>query len=446
MTMTSADLVNAQAFLSTLNVDGKHLPIEIRSDGFVNAKRIGSVVPADKRFKDYRRLQRTGALMDKICASGGSGTLLPVDLVDVDLSGANGERATWIHPDLAIPYVTWVAPEFELAVSRHIKAFMKVEVTTEQSLAVRELIDQQQEEKLIDPRPDEEENLLQVLGRPKRVEVIPTQHDYDEHKRLLTKYGAERGGYVAITEHGWKTGRVDKTIERRMPAHSKTYKLFLLFHVAPSSNPLRLEEKILKNPRIASHLYRNNDTLRIRRKNEEVTKLEDGYFSERLTRSDFKEIMDQHAAEIESEYNQVELDAEKERTKQRELDLEVAEQEAAKAREVTRQLELQIQLAQMKAEGTQEIAEPEEEEPPVYETQESLDREKREHEAKQAEQLTRQLELQLKLAELQQRKDAAEVKKVAAEDTVETGETETAVTTNFITMTTTLPASPPAND
>ena len=130
----------AESFLSTLlTEDGQQLVIELRSeDGYVNATRIGQALGPSKHFDYYRTNKRTARLLATLASSSG---IAEVELVQTDSHLPNGQRATWIHPDLAIPYVAWAAPAFDLKVSRHIQAFMRGEVTTEQSLAVRDRLE-----------------------------------------------------------------------------------------------------------------------------------------------------------------------------------------------------------------------------------------------------------------------------------------------------------------
>ena len=167
---------------------GRNLTIEIRApDGYLNATGIGHKAAKNRRFKDWERQKTTIELMQQIlksrtsitrenepAASGSlplldphaSGSILPVDpcasegsvssdslsdleapavnpfasLIIRDMNQPNGKRAIWIHPDLAIDFVKWVAPAFKLAVSRHIQSYMRGEVTTEDSQAVAQAI------------------------------------------------------------------------------------------------------------------------------------------------------------------------------------------------------------------------------------------------------------------------------------------------------------------
>ena len=104
--MQSVESAQAQAFLSTLQVDDKSLTIELRADGYVNAKRIGSA-GGGKEFYDFNRLVRTEKLKQHITAATGVEAL-----VDVDLKAGIGNRATWIHPELAPHFARWVLTSF----------------------------------------------------------------------------------------------------------------------------------------------------------------------------------------------------------------------------------------------------------------------------------------------------------------------------------------------
>ena len=97
-------------------------------DGYVNATRIDQAGGTAKRLNRYQDTHRCQELVFNIAATVG----IPAeDVVCYDAHAPVGQRFTWIHPDLAVPYVAWVAPAFELAVSRHMQAYMRGEVTTE---------------------------------------------------------------------------------------------------------------------------------------------------------------------------------------------------------------------------------------------------------------------------------------------------------------------------
>lgn len=133
---------NAVDFLSTLTVGGKQLIIEIRTcDKYVNATRIGQLAGDAKKWAFFERSERCQNLIKQLEIDPARLQKRNLEPVMVDRNKPINERFTWIHPDLVVPYVAWVAPAFELAVSRHIQAFMNGEVTTEQSKAIKTQID-----------------------------------------------------------------------------------------------------------------------------------------------------------------------------------------------------------------------------------------------------------------------------------------------------------------
>lgn len=133
---------SAADFLSTLSIGGQLLTIEIRSgDNYVNATRIGQMAGDAKRWTFFERSDRCRHLITQLGTHLSTVLDCTLELVSIDTHKPVGQRFTWIHPDLAVPYVAWVAPAFELAVSRHIQAFMRGEVTTEQSQEVKAQIE-----------------------------------------------------------------------------------------------------------------------------------------------------------------------------------------------------------------------------------------------------------------------------------------------------------------
>lgn len=93
------------------------------SDGYVNATQLLKAYNLrsgeDKKFKDWIKTDRAKAYVEAVSKRG---LFSPFDLIQ-SRSGKGG--GSWIHPDLAIPFATWLSIEFELQVSDWIQEWMK---------------------------------------------------------------------------------------------------------------------------------------------------------------------------------------------------------------------------------------------------------------------------------------------------------------------------------
>jgi len=92
-------------------------------DGYINATQLlkaHEIATGEKKYlKDWLRTDRAKAYLDEVSRSGEISTL---DLTKTK-SGKGG--GTWIHPDLAVPFATWLSVSFELQVSRWVQEWMR---------------------------------------------------------------------------------------------------------------------------------------------------------------------------------------------------------------------------------------------------------------------------------------------------------------------------------
>ena len=93
------------------------------SDGYVNVTQLLKAhefsTGEKKHLKDWLRTDRAKAYLEEVSRSGEISTL---DLTRTK-SGKGG--GTWVHPDLAVPFATWLSVSFELQVSRWIQEWMR---------------------------------------------------------------------------------------------------------------------------------------------------------------------------------------------------------------------------------------------------------------------------------------------------------------------------------
>jgi len=85
-------------------------------DGYINATAMCKAV--GKQYGDYSRLAATRAFLLELSRSTG----IPVDQLTFTITtGANAERGTWVHPDVAINLGQWCSPKFAVAVSKWVR-------------------------------------------------------------------------------------------------------------------------------------------------------------------------------------------------------------------------------------------------------------------------------------------------------------------------------------
>jgi hypothetical protein len=97
--------------LSSLNI-GEGYNIEHREeDGYIN---VTNLCKADgKKFSNWRRLDKTYAFLKVLSSS----MLIHINELIRYKMGSIHERATWVHPHVAINIAQWISPEFDVKVS-----------------------------------------------------------------------------------------------------------------------------------------------------------------------------------------------------------------------------------------------------------------------------------------------------------------------------------------
>jgi hypothetical protein len=92
------------------------------SDGFVNATQLLKAHQAKtgeiKSLKDWLRTDRANAYVEAVSKRG---EISKLDLIETRKGRFGG---TWIHPDLAIPFATWLSIDFEMQVSDWVREWM----------------------------------------------------------------------------------------------------------------------------------------------------------------------------------------------------------------------------------------------------------------------------------------------------------------------------------
>lgn len=121
-------------FIEALHGDDGNLITQMRtSDGYVNATAMCN--SAGKKWADFVRLESTKKFLEEY------GTVTGVPVTEFIHSKQGGsDQGTWIHPDLAIELAAWCSVKLKAQVILLTKRFMRGEVTTEESKATAECI------------------------------------------------------------------------------------------------------------------------------------------------------------------------------------------------------------------------------------------------------------------------------------------------------------------
>ena len=112
-----------------------------KSDGYVNATQLLKAHKVKtgeiKKFGNWLETDRAKAYIDHVSIDVG---ILSIDLIESRKGGKGGGGGSWIHPDLAVPFATWLSVEFELQVSRWVQEWMATGVNPVKSQLSRDEI------------------------------------------------------------------------------------------------------------------------------------------------------------------------------------------------------------------------------------------------------------------------------------------------------------------
>jgi len=149
------------------NIEYRH------EDGYINVTNLCKA--GGKQFKNWNSIMKTKAFLKVLSSSVG---ISASELIKYK-SGSNSERATWVHPQVAINIAQWISPEFDVKVSGWVYEIMvtgKVDVKN-----TRTYLQLQEENK----------------GHKLRIKVLENKY-LKRHKR--TDYKANNVIYVLATE------------------------------------------------------------------------------------------------------------------------------------------------------------------------------------------------------------------------------------------------------
>ena len=183
------------------NIEYRH------EDGYINVTNLCKA--GGKQFKNWNSIMKTKAFLKVLSSSVG---ISASDLIKYK-SGSNSERATWVHPQVAINIAQWISPEFDVKVSGWVYEIMvtgKVDIKNTKSY-----LQLQEENK----------------GHQLRIKVLENKY-LKRHKR--TDYKANNVIYVLATESSKKNniyilGKASN-LTNRLSGYNKTEEHEVVFY------------------------------------------------------------------------------------------------------------------------------------------------------------------------------------------------------------------------
>jgi hypothetical protein len=140
-TITAEDRARAQALFHSLSGKDGSLITDLRlSDGYVNATRMCRSATlaegVEKNFADFNRLQGTSTYISALATKLGIPTYQFVQV-------GSGGQSTFVHPKLAIHLAQWCSADFAVEVSELVFRYLTGNLTTGESLAAAQEVQQQ---------------------------------------------------------------------------------------------------------------------------------------------------------------------------------------------------------------------------------------------------------------------------------------------------------------
>lgn len=125
-TMMPASTSSTASFVESLfGDDGKMITQMRMCDGFVNATKMCQ--SAGKLWAHFSSLHGTRKFLEELSVEIG------IAIPELIISAHGGHEGTWIHPDVAIELAGWCSVKFKVQVGQLVKRYMRGELTTEES-------------------------------------------------------------------------------------------------------------------------------------------------------------------------------------------------------------------------------------------------------------------------------------------------------------------------
>jgi len=129
-TETPKELIDEPYELVPLELDNGYIIESREEDGYIDVTNLCKA--GKKEFKHWNSLGKTKAFLHELASTVGIPT---VELISQN-TGGNGDRHTWVHPQVAINIAQWISPQFDVKVSAWVLEVMmtgKVDITNTKS-------------------------------------------------------------------------------------------------------------------------------------------------------------------------------------------------------------------------------------------------------------------------------------------------------------------------
>jgi len=129
-TETPEELIDEPYELVPLELDNGYNIESREEDGYIDVTNLCKA--GKKEFKHWNSLSKTKAFLKELSSTVGIPT---VELIKPN-TGGNGDRHTWVHPQVAINIAQWISPQFDVKVSAWVLEVMmtgKVDITNTKS-------------------------------------------------------------------------------------------------------------------------------------------------------------------------------------------------------------------------------------------------------------------------------------------------------------------------
>lgn len=116
--------------LVPLELDNGYIIESRDEDGYIDVTNLCAA--GKKKFKAWNRLDKTKAFLKELSLR----VLISTVKLIKQNTGGNGERHTWVHPQVAINIAQWISPQFDVKVSAWVLEVMmtgKVDITNTKS-------------------------------------------------------------------------------------------------------------------------------------------------------------------------------------------------------------------------------------------------------------------------------------------------------------------------
>ena len=129
-TDTPEELKDEPYELVPLELDNGYIIESREEDGYIDVTNLCTA--GKKKFNHWNSLSKTTAFIKELSSTTG----IPVVELIKQNTGGNGDRHTWVHPQVAINIAQWISPQFDVKVSSWVLEVMmtgKIDITNTKS-------------------------------------------------------------------------------------------------------------------------------------------------------------------------------------------------------------------------------------------------------------------------------------------------------------------------